>query len=88
MKNINANQNINNIKNNIFREFNKKNDTFIATNNFYISEKTDNDNFIFNNINNNNNETIFPFNNNKDIGNPTNSEHPLFFINFTYNNTI
>jgi hypothetical protein len=68
MKNINANQNTNNIKNNIFREFNKKNDIFIATNNFYMSEETDNNNFIFNNINNNNNnEKIFPFDNNKDI---------------------
>ena len=60
MKNINA------IKNNIFREFNKKNDTFIATNNFYVSEENDNGTFIFSNINHNN-EIIFPYNENKDI---------------------
>ena len=59
-------KNINTIKNNIFREFNKKNDTFIATNNFYLSEEKDNGIFIFSNINHNN-ETIFPYNEDKEI---------------------
>jgi hypothetical protein len=58
---------MNNIKNTIFREFNKKNDIFIATNNFYIYEEISNDNYTFNNLNTNNNEKIFPFNENKDI---------------------
>jgi len=64
MKNIN-----NTIKNNIFREFNKKNDTFIATNNFYSSDENDDGKFIFSNINNNNNnnEKMLPFNENKDV---------------------
>jgi hypothetical protein len=65
MKDINSTININNknnIKNNIFREFIKNNDIFVATNNFYSSEEGDDGKFIFSNINNNNNEKFFPFN--------------------------
>jgi hypothetical protein len=62
MKNIN-----NTIKNNIFREFNKKNDIFIATNNFYLFNENDDGKFIFSNINNNNNEKMLSFNENKDV---------------------
>ena len=62
MKNIN--NKIKN-KNNIFREFNKINDTFIATNNFYSSDQDNDGQFIFSNLNNN--DRLLSFNENKDV---------------------
>jgi hypothetical protein len=69
MKNI-VNINIaasDNIKYNIFREFQKKGDNFIATNRFYISDEDENGNYIFTNTKDyhSNNEKIIPYN--KDI---------------------
>lgn len=44
-----------NIKNYIFREYNRTNNSFIATNNFYLSEEIDNGRLEFNEFNVNNN---------------------------------
>lgn len=63
-----------NIKNYIFREFEKKNDVFIATDKFFISEEIDDGRLEFNSFNINNSlnskdiyEKIIPDCNNKDI---------------------
>ncbi len=49
MKNINPKD----IENNIFREFKKIENNFIATNNFYVFEEDDHGKFVFSNMNNN-----------------------------------
>ena len=56
-------------KNNIFREFEKKGDNFIATNQFYISKQDDNGKFIFinsNDLNNASDKIIIPYKDNTD----------------------
>lgn len=58
-----------NLKNIIFREYEKKNDKFIATNNFYISEEVGDGKLQFNNFNisnyfNKKNQKIVPYNEN------------------------
>ncbi len=52
MKNIarKSIEDINDVKNYIFREFQKKEDNFIATNNFYTSEEIDNKKVQFNSM--------------------------------------
>jgi hypothetical protein len=50
------------IVNNIFREYQKKEDSFYATNRFYISEKYDSDKYFFQKIEKN--EKIIPYTNN------------------------
>lgn len=47
-----------NIVNSIFREYEKKDDSFFATNKFYISEKNDNDKITFQKVDKN--EKIIP----------------------------
>ena len=58
-----------NLKNIIFRQFEKKKDKFIATNNFYMSEEVDDGKLEFNSFNtskyfNKSNEKIVPYNEN------------------------
>ena len=58
-----------NLKNIIFRQFEKKKDKFIATNNFYMSEEVDDGKLEFNSFNTSNyfnksNEKIIPYNEN------------------------
>ena len=58
-----------NLKNIIFRQFEKKKDKFIATNNFYMSEEVDDGKLEFNSFNTSNyfnksNEKIVPYNEN------------------------
>jgi hypothetical protein len=58
-----------NLKNIIFRQFEKKRDKFIATNNFYMSEEVDDGKLEFNSFNtskyfNKSNEKIVPYNEN------------------------
>jgi hypothetical protein len=65
-KNKRKNQNLKNI---IFRQFEKKKDKFIATNNFYMSEEVDDGKLEFNSFNTSNyfnksNEKIVPYNEN------------------------
>jgi len=60
---IKSRKNIIKDKNNIFREFNKCNDTFIATNKFFMSEEVDEGKFQFSEFHiNTNNEKIIPYN--------------------------
>ena len=72
------NKNINN-KDNIFREYYKENDKFIAKNKFYISEDVENGIFIeFNSLNM---EKIVPYSNKKDIYISTNKLNFENYIN-------
>ena len=72
------NKNINN-KNNIFREYYKENDKFIAKNKFYISDDVENGIFIeFNSLNM---EKILPYSNKKDIYISTNKLNFENYIN-------
>jgi hypothetical protein len=48
-----------NIVNNVFREYEKKDDSFFATNRFYISEESDSDKIFFQEIESN--EKIIPY---------------------------
>jgi hypothetical protein len=63
MKNISSKiiDNKNQIKNYIFREFEKNDDIFIATQNFYLLENDNNNILSFNNITNLNQEKIIPY---------------------------
>jgi hypothetical protein len=88
-----------NIKNYIFREFEKKNDLFVATDKFFISEEIDNEMLEFNSFNINNSyknkdiyERIIPDSNNKDIYILTNSIYNKYIdliivsnISFSFN---
>lgn len=68
MKNIakKSIEDINNIKNVIFREFKKEDDVFIATDIFYVSEEIDNGMLGFNVIDSNSNR-ILPYLQNNNI---------------------
>lgn len=52
---------VKNIKNYIFREFEKKDDTFIATNKFYTTEEVDNGKFMFKTLRSNKDDKIIPY---------------------------
>jgi hypothetical protein len=68
MKNIakKSIEDINNLKNVIFREFKKEDDLFIATDIFYVSEEIENGVFGFNVIDSNSNK-ILPYSQNNNI---------------------
>jgi len=54
-------EDVKNIKNYIFREFEKKDDTFIATNRFYTSEEVEDGKFMFKTVRNDKDEKIIPY---------------------------